>query len=316
MKLRGDRDATRAYLACRRAIGTLTEIAARLPSSVGFERKKSLYLGNGRRGRSALLRELALRQAIGLRVDWLNEDDIAARFPFRRAAALLTHDAAQVDAYAFAHALLADAVRHGARAFDRTHVEKIDANGDGVVLRTSDDVRVHARHLVLAAGYETGEFLKKKVARLVSTYAVASEPMASLEAWGEDQCLIWEHDRPYLYLRSTSDRRVLIGGEDERFRDPARRDRKLPAKTKRLAERFRELFPDLRFDVAFSWAGTFGETRDGLAYIGEHPEWKRTWCALCYGGNGITYAVLAAEIIRDGLLGRRNEIADLFRFDR
>ena len=35
-------------------------------------------------------------RAIGIRVDWLDEDDIAARFSFRRPAALLSHDAAQV----------------------------------------------------------------------------------------------------------------------------------------------------------------------------------------------------------------------------
>ena len=108
----------------------------------------------------------------------------------------------------------------------------------------------------------------------------------------------------------------MMGGEDEEFRDPAKRDRLLPRKTERLSKRFRELFPALDMQVAFAWAGTFGETKDGLAYIGEHPDWPSSYFALGYGGNGITYSVLAAEIIRDALLDRRNADAELFRFDR
>ena len=128
--------------------------------------------------------------------------------------------------------------------------------------------------------------------------------------------MIWELAQPYLYLRTTEDGRVIIGGEDEDFRDPARRDKMLPAKAEKLIERFRELFPDIALDMAFSWAGTFGETRDGLAYIGVHPDWPSSYFALGYGGNGITYALIAAEIIRDALCGRANDQAELFHFGR
>jgi glycine/D-amino acid oxidase-like deaminating enzyme len=53
-----------------------------------------------------------------------------------------------------------------------------------------------------------------------------------------------------------------------------------------------------------------------LAYIGPTPEWPEAYFALGYGGNGITYSVLAAEIIRDAILQRHNPYADLFCFDR
>jgi glycine/D-amino acid oxidase-like deaminating enzyme len=167
----------------------------------------------------------------------------------------------------------------------------------------------------VCTGYETETYLKQKVARLASTYAIASEP-TSLTGWGEKQCEIWEHADPYLYLRTTKDNRIIVGGEDEDFRDPRRRDLLIPRKAETLAKRFRELFPDIAFETAYAWTGTFGETEDGLAYIGEHRDWPNAFFALGYGGNGITFSLLAAEIIRDALLGRRNEDAELFRFDR
>ncbi|HTE44883.1 MAG TPA: FAD-dependent oxidoreductase [Gemmatimonadaceae bacterium] len=315
-EMRGVDQAARAYLACRDAINGLQQLAARLPGDFGFARKKSLYLASKKKDRKLLRKEWEMRRALGLEVDWLEEFDIAERFAFRRPAALLSHDAAHVDAYAFAHALLADAASRGLRVFDRTDVAAIEPTSVGVTLRTADGCVVRADKLVFATGYETHAFLEHPVARLVSTFAVVSEPHEALNGWGEDRCLIWEHARPYLYLRTTEDGRVIVGGEDEGFRDPRRRDRLIPRKAERLVARFRDLFPDIIFEPAFAWAGTFGETDDGLAYIGEHPDWPHAYFALGYGGNGITFSFLAAEIIRDALLGRRNDSADLFRFNR
>jgi glycine/D-amino acid oxidase-like deaminating enzyme len=63
-------------------------------------------------------------------------------------------------------------------------------------------------------------------------------------------------------------------------------------------------------------AGTFGETKGGLACIGEIWQMPRGYFALGFGGNGITFSVIAAEIIRDSLSRRPTPHAHLFRFDR
>jgi len=81
-------------------------------------------------------------------------------------------------------------------------------------------------------------------------------------------------------------------------------------------KKLRDLIPHIEPEMAYAWAGTFGETEDGLAYIGSVAEQPRSHFALGFGGNGITYSILAAEIIRDALLGKTHEYADLFSFDR
>ncbi len=315
-RLHGMDHAARAYLACRGAIDQLTALAHILPDDVGFERKKSLYLAASVSDRRLLHDEWVMRRAIGLQVDWLEKRDLAERFTLRRPAALLTHEAGQVDGYAFTHALLRNGIAAGLRVFARTEISDIRIRGSDLYLRTARDSVVRARYLVFAAGYEAEEFLPHPVARLRSTYAIASEPRAPVEGWGEGQCLIWEHRRPYLYLRTTPTGRVIVGGLDDSFRDPGRRDRAIPGKAKELLKKFTELFPDAELDVSFAWAGTFGESEDGLPFIDRHARWPNAYFALCYGGNGITFAQLAAEIIRDAVLGRPNAQADLFRFGR
>ena len=148
-----------------------------------------------------------------------------------------------------------------------------------------------------------------------STYALISEPLPKISEWHR-QCLIWESGSPYLYLRTTTEGRVIVGGEDEDFVNAKRRDALISQKTRTLVKKFGRLFPEVPLEVAFAWAGTFGTTKDGLAYIGVPPRFPHAYFALGYGGNGITFSLIAAEIIRDAFLGRQNRDASIFRFGR
>lgn len=311
-ELRGQRDAECAYLACRDAIDKLAALAGKLTAPTDFARRQSLYLASKKRDVGLLQREYDARRACGIDVLWIDAASLRDDFAIDRPAALLSSDAAQVDAYRFTHALLQQAP--GLRVFDRSEVTKIEATEAGVVAQTDAGFTVQAGHIVFATGFESQQYLKEPVAKLTSTFALVSEPTPT-PAWLQDT-LVWEHASPYFYARTTADGRVMMGGEDEPFRDPRRRDRLIDTKVKRLVKKCDALLPGMTLTPAFAWAGTFGETDDGLAYIGNVPEWPRAFFALGYGGNGITFSLLAAEIIRDALLGRRNEMAHLFAFER
>lgn len=118
------------------------------------------------------------------------------------------------------------------------------------------------------------------------------------------------------YLRTTEDNRAIIGGYDEPVRDPRCRDAFLPRKRVLLERRLRRLLPALQAETAYAWTGCFAETPDGLPYIGPHPQVPHTLFALGYGGNGITYSLIAAEIVRDLHCEGRSHDADLFSFER
>jgi glycine/D-amino acid oxidase-like deaminating enzyme len=128
---------------------------------------------------------------------------------------------------------------------------------------------------------------------------------------------VWESSRPYLYMRSTGDGRVLVGGEDDAIDIPLRRDARVERKATKLLSRVAELFPALPLKIAFSWAGTFAETEDGLPFFGAHEQYgPRVLFAMAYGGNGITYSLIGAELLRDSLQGKRHSCARLFAFER
>ncbi|GGJ51538.1 NAD(P)/FAD-dependent oxidoreductase [Deinococcus roseus] len=314
-KMLGEQHASRSYLMCLQAIRDLEQISQVLETDVGFQKKHSLYLASRPQDARGLQKEHALRRKYGIEVELWDETTIAQHFPFRKSAALYSQEAAEVDPYRLCHALLHSGTRQGVQVFDRTEALSWDMDDTGVTVQTDRNFSIRARKMVFATGYEAQSMLRQKVVRLRNSYALVSEPLQDFTGWYE-KALLWETARPYLYARTTTDNRILIGGEDETFRTLPFRERRIPFKQARLENKFRELFPDIPLETAFSWAGTFGETRDGLAYIGEHPDFPQAYFALGYGGNGITYSLLAAQMIRDRMVKGHHPDWEVFRFDR
>jgi glycine/D-amino acid oxidase-like deaminating enzyme len=127
--------------------------------------------------------------------------------------------------------------------------------------------------------------------------------------------LIWESADPYLYLRTTGDGRIICGGEDEEFANEDARDALIPSKTARLSAKLARLFPSIDPRPEFAWAGAFGTTRTGPPLIGMLPGNPRVHAVMGYGGNGITFSRIAAEIVRADLTGATDADAALFAFE-
>jgi len=307
----GSTAADRAYLLGIESIHRLRKLAGK---ECGFALRPSLQIAARKADVGGLRNEYAARREIKLPVAWLDGSELH-KSGIKAAAALRSTTAAEMDPYLFTHRLLHLAQRRGLRVFDRTTALDYRTTGKKVTAVTDRGARVACRRIFFATGYETREILAKKIVTLKSTYAFISEPLGDLQ-WWKDRTLIWSTGDPYLYMRTTSDNRIIVGGEDDSVLNPQRRDRQLPEKTRRLMRRFRRHFPHVEIEPAFAWAGVFGSTKDGLGYIGCHPSFPGAYFALGFGGNGITYSEIASRILTDLFLGRRNRDEKLFRFDR
>lgn len=311
----GETGARRAYRRCRDAVRAMAAMARAAALPCGFTPRESLYLCATTAHLAGLKREYAARRAAGLEVAWWDRARLRAEGTLPHAAAIHTSVAAEVDAYRMTYGLLLASARLGARVHDRTAVTRWTARRSGIDVRTSRGGRVRARHVVVAAGYEAGRFLPRPVGRLWSTFALATEPLERFDGWPGGGALLWDTADPYLYLRTTPERRAIIGGLDEPFRDHATRDAELPRKVAGLRRRFRRFFPRLPCEVATAWAGTFGISDDGLPFVGPHPAVPHVSFALGFGGNGTVFSLIAAEIIRATLRGECDPDAELFGFE-
>lgn len=311
----GFQSAARAYAMCSEAIDTIQNISKKINFNL-FEKTKSLYFAANKKDKKLIESEFEYRKKAGFHLQLLSDKEVQNKFGFTSSSAILSEQGATIDAYMFTHALLQTIIKNGSEVFDRTEVKKIEYKRNGVKLVTGRGNSITANKVVNASGYEITEFIDKKIVNLNSTYAFASEHIQSHVPVWKDKTLLWNTADPYLYMRLTKDNRVIIGGRDEEFYNTKKRDKLIKKKTALLKKDFSKLFPEIELIPEFSWTGTFGSTKDALPYIGTYIKTPHTYYALGFGGNGITFSVIAAEIIRDMITGRKNKDALLYTFER
>jgi glycine/D-amino acid oxidase-like deaminating enzyme len=311
----GERNAVRAYkLGC----SAITKLAA-LTAKIGmkdFEMKKSLYSAAYKKDIPFLRKEFEARKNCGLKVKYLDEKVVSKEYGFSSPGAILSDLAAATDTYILTHRLLQYNINKGLKVYDRTKMISIKHTSSNVQLKTQEKFVISAKKMVYATGYEVVNFISKKIVNLNSTYAIASEAFNSPVKFGKNDAMIWNTAKPYLYLRSTKDNRIIIGGRDEEFFSHIKRDKLIPQKTKQLQKDFKKIFPSIPFKTEFSWAGTFGSTKDGLPFIGANKNLPNSFFALGFGGNGITFSQVAGEIITSLIKGKKNKDAEIFSFER
>ncbi|MGN6277103.1 MAG: NAD(P)/FAD-dependent oxidoreductase [Sphingomonas sp.] len=264
----------------------------------------------------ALAREGEMRRAAGLPSAWYDAEAIGDRFGIAPCAALVSDDGFAVDPVRLTLALLARASLAGTTVSWPRDVLAIESVDRGIAL-TGENFRIAADRVILAPGYERARLFLPPAFSLLSSYAIASAPgIAPL--WREE-AMIWQAADPYLYARTDAEGRIIAGGEDEDFSDSARRDALLGEKAGRIAGKLAALTGAAPIAVDRRWAATFGASPDGLPAIGRARNHERLWLASGFGGNGVSFAALAAEIIAADLAGSADPAApgfDPYRFER
>ena len=311
----GVHPAVRSYKLGESAIVKLEALAQRTGLK-DFTPQRSLYSAAHKKDIDFLKNEFDARKKYGFKVRFLSENAVFKQFDFRCHGGILSETGATIDSYLFTHSLLQFNLKRGLKVYDRTPAVTIKHNKNGVRIKTADKCVVTAKKLVYATGYEIVDFISKPIVKLASTYAIASESLNSPQKFGKKSTLIWNTAKPYLYMRTTMDNRIIIGGRDEEFFSHIKRDKLIPRKSKQLQNDFIKMFPAIPFKTEFSWAGTFGSTKDGLPYIGGYKKLPNSFFALGFGGNGITFSQVAGEIIASIIKGKKNKDAKLFSFDR
>ena len=305
-------DAVRAWRRSRLAVTSLSGHLRTL--GIEMQMRDALYLAGNKLSGASLRREAQARIEAGFETFILNRKELKARFGIARESALFGYDNVAADPRAMTATLLKTAVRKGARIYSPAKIAGVEPRKSFVAAKTDSGRTIRAKTLIFATGYELPKGVPAKGHKITSTWAIATRPQKS-KLWPE-QCLIWEASDPYLYMRTSADGRVICGGEDEDFSDEAHRDALLDRKAAILARKLKKLFPALDTRPQFAWTASFGESTTSLPSIGRVPGMGHCWAALGYGGNGITYSRIAADVIRAELTGDGDPDADLYRFGR
>ena len=316
MEMIGKSAAEANYWACYNSIDDLHSIVKKIKSDSGFKKKESLYFATTKKDVINLKKEFEARKNAGLPVSWLSAEEIDSKYQIKKSyGGILSKQGGSIDVFKFTHDLLIYNKKKGLHVFDKTEIAGIDYLKNGAKVSTELGYSIKAKKIIYCNGFESTQLIKEKFVKLLSTYAIIGEQNDDDQSHLNDT-LFWTTEEPYAYMRTTDDNRVLIGGEDEDFVDAEKRDALLADKCEKLTKKLKKLMPNHQFRADFAWAGTFGETEDGLPYIGEHPDFPDSYFVLGFGGNGITFSVIGTHVIQDMLQNKVHPLQIYYRFGR
>lgn len=299
------------------AINEIESASAATEIDCEFCRRDSLYSASCSEDVESLRKEYEFLKEQGLKVDFLSKEEIEEKYPFSREAAIYSYGDGELNPFKFTHALIDYAAKKGVQIFENTEMNghHVDPQTGRAILSTKSGQSISAGKVIFACGYEGIDLKKEKQVSFVSTYTVTTKPVADLTFW-HNQTLIWETARPYLYMRTTADNRIIIGGLDDNTTYPEDRDSKMIHKRDKLIEEFNKMFPSIQVEPEYYLAAFYGGTTDGLPIIGKYEEYPNSYFLMGFGDNGTVYSQMLAKIIAQDIITGNSPDLKLYLNDR
>src|SRR5690606_16493601 len=312
----GTDNAVAAYKDSLQAIADVHTVLKTTGNSKSFEHVPTFYYASNQNSVKNLTLEYETRKKHGLPVEMLDSKELAKTLGIEKPAALYNETSAQMDSYQATIGILTYHQKNSnLTLYSHTLIDTYKRIKEGYLLTSADGFQIKCRYVIIAAGFEAAQFLPQKVMNLHSTYAIASQPIADKELWFK-RALIWGTHRPYLYMRTTTDNRTIVGGEDSNYSSPQVRDKLMLRKANTSEKTLTNLSPNIPFAREMASRGPLSSPPDGPPVIGAWPRRPKMLLALGYGGNGITFSMLAAKIIRSLVQGHKDPRIDRYGFAR
>jgi len=314
----GIRAARNAFQSWRRASLDAVALLRRLGIKAGIEPQDALLVGTAD-DEKALRRELSARSEAGLDATFLSRKQLTSSMAVDGAGAIKMRDAFGIDPYRACVGLGGAAARRGARIFERTALTKVRVGRKQVEVVTTS-ATFTAPTVVVTTGMATLEFrqLRRHFARREG-YLVMTEPMPATmrKALGSRGATFADTHSPRRRVRFTADHRIIVGGADQEETPPRKRDAILVQRTGQLMYELLTIYPAISgLQPEFGWDMSYGQTADGLPYIGPHRNFPRHLFALGSGGDSVTGPFLAARIIVRQLRDSAEKADDVFSWTR
>ena len=308
---------TRHLQLLKEAVNEIEAASKNVAIDCEFNRRDTLYAASCPEDVEKLKIEYEFLKSHNCELTFLSKDEIEEKYPFSRDAAIYSYNDAEINPFRYTHALLDYAAKRGVRVYEHTEMNghHYDKEQDRMIVSTKNGYSIQARHVIFAAGYEGMEIKKEKKASFVSTFTVTTNQVGDLSSW-YNRTLIWETARPYIYMRTTQDNRIIIGGLDDNTNYPEDRDSKLIHKKNKLIEELNKRFPTINAQAEYYLSAFYGGIVDGIPIIGKYKEYPNCHFLFAFGDNGTVYSQLLAKIIVEELVDGNSPDLLLYLQDR
>ena len=273
-----------------RAIKIISDRSHDLPDCE-FQRISGFLYSERTSGAEVLQQELSDCAKIGLNVSAVKEIGL----PFPTTFAMEFPGQARFQPMAYLRGLANSVHGDGSAIYEGTRAKTPSSGGTPHV--ETEHGTVTAKAIITAV--HCGSYLRVAPYQSYCILARTEFPVAD--------ALYWDDADPYHYIRRAngSDPHLLvIGGEDHKTGqgDPRQAFENLHAYAR---AKFGTVTVERR------WSAELFNPVDGLPFVGHVPLNRNCYIATGFGGEGLTYGVLAGELLADLILGRKNDLAEI-----
>ena len=187
--------------------------------------------------------------------------------------------------------------------FEHSPAEEIDASNQ--IVRTTDGGVVRAGKIILATHSPKGFHLVQTELGPYREYGIAG----TLRGGELPVGIFWSLESPHHSIRSYGDHLIVIG-EKHKTGQHDNADNYF-AKVEEYARG--------HFDVAsidYRWSAQHYKPADELPFIGQSGTNENLFIATGFSTSGLLYGTLAARILTDEILGKRNPYYDVYKANR
>lgn len=314
----GVRAARRVFEVWRRGALEGAALLRRLRVNCSLDPRETILIARGEEEK-ILRREYDARRDAGFDMAWLTRKQIQSRMRLDAAAGLKMREGFALDPYRACLGLATAAARRGAACFERSLVKKVRftrKHADVVV----DQGTIRARKVIVATSSATIEFksLQRHFTRR-ELYLVMTErmPAAMRRELGDRRVVLTDlHARPH-HVRWSGDDRLIVAGADQNETAPRNRAAVLVQRTGQLMYELLTIYPAISgLQPDYGWEAAYGETADGLMYIGAHRNYPHHLFALGGGAASVTGAFVAARILSRAVQHEVDKADEVFSWTR
>lgn len=283
------------------AISCIEENVHQYRIDCGFERCSAFLFAQNDQQDDELRKIFKACQQVGLPVKTETEIPVPRNFT----SALSVSGQARFHPLRYIQALVKEFNYLGGVVVEQCRVSNVTENDDHVQVETGAG-NFTCQHVIYATHVPPGINLVHLRYIPMRSYAIS----VKLASAGYMKDLAYDMYDPYRYYRTQEidgEHYLIAGGEDHKTGD----DTNTEACFMKLESHVREHFSVA--EITHRWSSQYYESMDGLPYIGVLPgKSERILVATGFGGNGMTYGTVSAQVLKSIILQEENKLIELF----
>lgn len=283
---KGSREAGKIIAEDKESLKQLKSIIRRQQLACDLEEGGGLAIARTDKERVDLKKEYLLQYRARRPVRWVEGNDLQKIVNIKALAAMYTEEPVLINQEKFLKELACRLEKRVA-FYERTPLIALKRVGRRFQATTPKG-NITANRVILSAGSGDISFVPKRKLQRSTCYVVATRPLSARDTralrWRTARTL-WTMNSEYDFLRMTTDRRLIIGGEDSKNHVSFLRKRVHYRRLKTLAGEFFPQLRDLKFE--YEWSGDFYQTRGMKPDVGQRGNLRY---GFAYGGTGLLVA--------------------------